>query len=236
MNTMKKKLVALSVLLIACVIGIGQVAADELYIESHLSTLTTGNEGFVNAAGDRSTGGLGLALGYERTLSPAIGVRPLVIYDADGFDARRFDGDLDTRWARQRVMAGVDVGYSLLSWLRPIARLGLGYSYQSLQFDAGDEIYADGAHGLTGLAAGGFEIVIGRDLMGTDPISRLSLGLHTLFGYSFQTAGNFEAMTSEDAPEEPTDEDPWQRATYDAGSIGASGFNWNLGASLRYRF
>ena len=211
-------------------------AANELYGESRLSTVSSSNEGFVNAAGDTSTGGVGIALGYELGMVDQIALRPLLMYDVQGFDGWRFDGDLRTRWGRQQLMVGADVGYDIFTWLRPMARLAMGYSHQSLTFTAGGQDYRDTAHGMSGLVAGGLEASIGRSPMGTDPISRLSLGANMLFGYTFQTEAHFDEMTSVDAPEEPTDEDPWRRATYDADTIQASGFAFSFGVSLRYRF
>lgn len=235
-TTMKMtKKIVVSLLAMAMAFGATTASANEGFLEGRVSTLQTNDNGYAAAAGANSTGGVGLAVGYELDVIEPGALRVMGLWDVDGISTTRFDGDLGVDWGRNRLMVGADYGYDILPWLRPLARVTMGYSHQSLRLATDGVTYRAGDHGLSGILAGGVEVSMGRSDTGTDAMSRLSLGLNLLAGYTWQTRANFDDMTSLEAPDEPDEDDPWIRSTYDAGSMRVSGFTWNFGVMLRYR-
>lgn len=214
--------------------GASTAFADQGYLELRNNALVSSQAEFHAARGGPTARGGGLALGYEP--SAVRGLRILGIYDVDGFSTGRFqNNELNVDWGRQRAMAAADYGIALIGdWFRPLARLGIGYSYQTLELAADGVTYRDGDHGASALLAGGLEARIGGDTHeGTSALGRFSLGINALVGYLWQTTASFDSMRT---TEEIEDDDPWQRTTYDAGALNSSGITWTVGFSLGYRF
>lgn len=214
----------------------GTAFAQELTVEGHLLSVNTGDEGYVGIMGDRGSAGSGILVGYE--MEQVENLRLLLTVNSDGQSGRRFGGDLETSFARNQVMAGADYGIPFFEGrLRPLARMTMGYSGQSLTMEADGESYRDQAHGFSAFAGAGLEATIGAGAVDPDNFwSRISVGGSFLVGYLWQSGADFDEMSSRTAPEEPTEEDPWIRGSYDAGTIQMSGAAWTLGAVLRYRF
>ena len=210
--------------------------ADEVHLEIRGMSMETPDAGYTNLTGDASASSTGFALGYSP--SQIDGLRFMASMDVNEFQGTRFAGDLDAEWLGQRFMGGVDYGIDLFDdRLRPLVRVGVGYSRQELIYRADRVSYRDSSHGLTGQAAAGLEgAVLLSDPSPESIADRLSLRLSLTAGYSWRSSANFDEMTSQDAPEEPDDDDPWQRATYDAGTIGLSGFSMAFGVMLGYSF
>lgn len=235
MKWMTKAVVALLAATLA--MSATTVWADEVYVELRGNNLETADDGYVNLLGSAEPAGAsGVAVGFQPVLVD--GLRLTGSVDGDGISGNRFQRDLSADWSRSRFMAGADYGVDVLDdRLRPFGRIGLGYSRQTLEYSADGGTYRDVDHGMAGLLAAGVE---GRLLVPeADPeafIDRLTLGLNVTGGYAWQSEANFDGMTSQDAPEEPDDDDPWRRGEYDAGSIQASGFSMSIGVVLGYRF
>ena len=216
--------------------GLSTASADEVYVEAFGSSLFTSDVERTMAT-TPGVGGSGIVLGYEP--EAFAGARVMVGYDGAGYTNRfLFDGDVEGRWARNRVMAMGDWGYDLVGpWLRPMVRLGVGYSHQRLDLSTSDADYRGTDHGISALVAGGLEASFGRDgdigeeLMSWD---RFSLGLNVLLGYAWQSRADFDSMETTEEIDE--DDDPWQRGSYDAGSLDMSGMTFSMGLMLRYRF
>lgn len=217
----------------ALVMSASTAGANEGFVEARTVTLDTSDNGFAALTGSDKSVGVGFLAGYELDVLPIGEFRVLGSYAVDGFIGDRFQGDLRANWGRNRFMVGADYGINIVGeWLRPLARVSVGYSRQSLQIESDGATYLDYSHGLSWTAAGGLEAVIGGSGASSAAISRLSVGVNLLFGYTGQTTAHFDEMEAQDID----GDDEWTRGTYDAGSIQASGFTWNLGASLRYRF
>lgn len=210
--------------------------ADEIFVELNVAGVDTRDNGFVGLTGATASGGGGLLVGYEMDQVP--GLRLLGSYGADGMSGSRFSNQLRYDWVRNRLSLGADYGVDLLNdMVRPLIRVTTGYSHQSLNFRADETNYRGSDHGLHAMAAAGMEFSFGRgEAVAGDFFSRMSFGVNFLVGYLWQTGADFDNMSSTTAPSEPNDEDPWQRVTYDAGSLQMSGVTWTLGASLRYNF
>lgn len=233
MKTMTKAVVSL--MAVCLVMSATTAGADEGFVELRTSLVHSGDDGYAAISGSGAAAGLGLGVGYE--LTAIQGLRVLASYDGDGSMQQRFDGDVDALWTRNRLMANMDYGVDIMDdFFRPLVRVGFGYSQQSLEMVTDDVRYRDIDHGLTGLAAGGLEFSIGRSESRSTPLDRFSIGANLLLGYVWQSEASFDNMSSTGAPEEPTDDDPWPRGSYDAGSMQMSGFTWSMGASMRYQF
>ncbi len=221
----------------ALVMSASTAFADQAYLEFHGGSFDTADSGYVNMIGDEpASTGPGVVLGFE----PAAidGLRLIALYGSDHFNENRFARELTVEWGRQRVMAGADYRLAVIGdRVKPMARLAFGYAYQSLGLEAESREYRDTNHGLIGTAAGGLEATIfDSSQADTGILSHLSFGVNLLFGYSWQTEASFDSMQSQDAPEEPDDDDPWRRADYDAGSMHLHGMTINFGLMMQYQF
>ena len=235
MKSMSKLIFGL--LAAALVMGASATAwADKVTLELRGSSVETTDRGYTNLTGDNAPGAGGLALGFE----PAFidGLRLTASVDGTSLNGSRFAGDLSTSWEHQRVMAGADYGVDLFDdRLRPLVRVGFGYSRQALGLTADNVTYRDTDHGLAAMAAGGLEATVLTSEADADSlVERLSLGINLTAGYSWQTAANFDELESQDAPDEPSDDDPWRRGNYDAGTVQVTGFSLSLGLVAGYRF
>ena len=206
-------------------------SADEGFIELRGGSVAQGDVDQALAPGSPA-GGLGMAVGYELRAVP--GLRLMASFDGQGFTARRFDGDVRATWSASHLMPSVDWGVNLVGdWLRPLVRGGFGYAHQSLRLTADNVTYQATDHGLVGRVAGGLEASVGRSSDGDGTLDRLSLGANLLIGYTWQSEAEFDEM---ETTETIDDDDPWQRGTYDAGSMQVSGASWSLGVVMGYRF
>lgn len=207
--------------------------AQELSLEGSFSGINIVDQSHRALMNEGGSAGLGFTAGLE--LEQVRGLRFLVSYGADGTIGSRFDRQVDYSWGRNRVMAGADYGVDFFGGaVRPLVRALGGYSVQSLTLTADGESYSGLAHGAGALVAGGLELSLGRRSgLGAGFWSRVSLGANLFGGYLWQSPGRFEQMESSHRPDE---EDPWIRASYDAGEMGASGWYLSLGAMVRYRF
>lgn len=225
-----KKLI-LALLVAAAAMSATTASADELYLEMHGSSVATADTQRVLAASP-TVGGPGIYVGVEP--DAFAGGRLMLGYDGDGlYDTRHFAGDLESTWVRTRVMAKADWGYDLVGdWLRPLVRTGVGYSYQRLMLTADNTTYRGTDHGISAMVAGGLE---SRFIFGgnEDADGRFSLGANLLVGYSWNSRADFDGM---ETTEELDDDDPWQRGTYDAGSMQLSGITYSVGVTAGYRF
>lgn len=143
----------------------------------------------------------------------------------------RLGGALKTEWHQARFLLGADIGPELWGFFRPKARIGLGYSLQELKLTTSDKPLMDYAHDFTAFGAVGAEVVLHlRDY--TDPaelpyLSRVSLGLQSLYGYSYQTNADFDELRVDG--ESLPDDDPWRRSDVNIGTIDNSGMFWTFG-------
>ena len=234
MKTMKKLIIGL--IAAGLMMSATTAYADDIYIEGHLSGINTANPAYVGLTGAGAAGGGGWLVGYEMDAVP--GLRLMGIYAGEAMVGDRFSNDLSYDWSRNRLMAGADYGVDLFGErLRPLARLAVGYSYQSLGLTVDNRTYRDGDHGLAAQLSTGVELSFGRgDIVEGEILSRLSVGFNFLMGYLWQTEADFSEMRSTSAPSEPNEEDPWTRGSLDAGSLQMSGTTWTVGAVLRYHF
>ncbi len=226
----KLQIIVAMALLAAGTFGATTASADQLVLEGQILGVVSQDQGFSDLSGEAGSGGVGLIAGYRLGAVPEVSV--LVSYHLDGMSGQRFGNQVGVDWARHRLLLGGEYGLDFLDGrLRPLARLGVGYSGQKLAMRVDGVEYQDRGHGFAVQAQGGAEV----GLTSAQSTSPLSVGANFLMGYLWQTPASFGAMSSTSAPEEPTEEDPWSRATYDAGSLSASGVTWNLGVTLRYR-
>ena len=228
---MVRALAVMAVLLIS-----GQALGQELTVEGHLLGVSTNDEGYIGVMGDRGSAGTGVLVGYE--LEQVEDLRLVATFGSDGQTGRRFGGDLESQFSRTRVMVGADYGPGFFHGrVRPLGRVTMGYAGQSLVLEADGESYRDQAHGFSAFAGAGVELAIGSGPVDRENFwSRLSVGGSFLMGYLWQSSARFDEMSSTTAPAEPTEEDPWIRGSYDAGTMQMSGLAWTLGAVIRYRF
>ena len=226
MKTQKR---AFTLVLIAlCTVLVSQTAAaDELLVEGQVLGMVGQSQDFVNLSAGNGTGGMGFLVGYQMDTMPEL--RFLASYGVDGMTVNRFNRHMTASWSRHRVMVGADYGILLFAdFVRPLARVGVGYAGQRLALSADGVEYADRAHGFAAQGQAGVEV----DFTAARTEGPLSVGANFLVGYLWQTSASFDAM----APTaERRDDDPWSRSSYDAGSLSARGVTWNLGVSLRYR-
>lgn len=221
-----------SVLVAAILLSGSTAVADQGFVELHPAA--TSASGADRAMSDESAiGGATIHLGYAPEALE--GVRGMIGYSADGFTAPRFDGDMDATWQRNQVLASADYSYELVGdWLGPLVRGGVGYSRQSLQLGSADADYRGTDNGFSARIGAGLEISLGETDDPIDRWDRLSVGVNALVGYAWQTSADFDEMETTEEIDE--DEDPWQRTTYDAGSMQISGVHWGGGINLRYQF
>ncbi len=234
-----KKTTKIMISLIACaaVMQAATAEADQAYLE--LRSLSTNLEdGQMAAFTDaNSAHGVGLALGYELALDDDIpvtdGVRLLANFGFDGVSGEPYSGDVSSRWERQRLMASTDVGIDAFGdRVRPLVRLGAGYSRQSLSMTADDTEYRDIDRGFVGEAGGGLEVMFLKgDPEGPNRSDSLSLGGNLMMGYIFQPSSHFDQM--ERRGENSQD---FQHATYDAGTLDTSGLTVSIGFVGSYQF
>lgn len=228
-----KKATKLMVSLIACaaVMQAATAEAEEAYLEVRSSSTNLGDGELMPLIDAESSHGVGVALGYELDIDdealPVIdGVRVLGNYGFDTATGDMFAGDVSSRWDRHRLMAGADVGIDTFGErVRPLVRLGAGYSRQSLTITADQVDYGDIERGFIAEAGGGLEVLIlTADPEGPNTSDNLSIGANLLVGYTFQPSANFDEMERRHNGEAEFD-----YATYDAGSMRASGLTVGIG-------
>lgn len=236
---MSKKTKKWMVSVIACVLAMGSttVQADELYLEARTGAVNVDESQLALLTDAQASYGGGGALGYELDLAesgPGVvdAVRVLGIYGYDTVGGPQFNEDVLSGWTRHRGMAAADVGFdSPIDVVRPLVRVGAGYSNQSLALDADGSEYADRAHGWTAEASGGLEAtIVTADGDGGGLMDNLSIGATLMVGYSLQSEASFDDMR----PVAEGD-DSYQRAGYDAGTFDASGITSSLGLTVHYR-
>lgn len=212
-------------------VGAATASADEGFVELHPSATYNG-ELERAISGEPTVRGSSIIAGWGPDRFD--GIRVMLEYGGDGFTAGSFDGDLDSKWGRDRVMAGVGWSRDLVGdWLGSLVRGAVGYSYQTLELTSDTETYRGTDHGLAARIGAGLEV----SLFESDEIEttsdRISVGINTLVGYGWQSTASFDEMENAD---ETDGDDDWQRTTYDVGSMQMSGPQVSGGVNLRYRF
>lgn len=207
--------------------------AQELSIEGGLTGVNITDESYRALTARAGAGGAGVNFGLEFEQIPRL--RFLAGYGAEGMSGSRFDWQLGYSVGQHEALIGADYGVDLVEGLlRPLVRVQGGYIYRRLSLKSDRVSYSDGAHGVAGLVAGGLELALGRASgIGPGFLSRVSVGANILGGYKWQTRAQFDEMES---GRKVRDDDPWGRASYDAGELGGSGWYFRLGAVIRYRF
>ena len=236
MRRMTQTIMASALLLGLIAVSSTAWAGDKVGVEFHGISLSSGDAGYTNLLGESESSRSGLTLMYAPEMID--GLRILAGMTNQEFSGQRFNRDLQADWSRMQVGAGADFGVDLLDdRIRPLARGTVGYVYQTLDYRADQQSYGDSSHGFAAFAGVGVEATALRSKAGGESfVDRLSIGMNLLVGYHWETRASFDEMTSESAPEEPTDEDPWARNTYDAGSIQATGVGMQFGLVLGYQF
>lgn len=137
-------------------------------------------------------------------------------------------GAAHLHWNMHRFMAEAEWGPELWGFVRPFARLGAGYSLQSLELQAGEPVLEDNAHDLAGQAALGLELFLPFHL--SPRAFPFSVGVSSQVGYSAQTLAEFDELEADD------DDDAWTREQAALGGVEIDGLFWDIGVNLRLRF
>lgn len=205
-----------------------------LLVDLRLGSSYAEDDSFDALADNDAIGLYQLGIGYDLTeLVP--GLRAFFIYEVnlpESESTRRFGGSALLDWRRHRFMALGDYGWEFFGFLRPAARLGAGYSLQTLDADLGNQpIMSDNAHDFvvqaSAAAEAGWEV-------GKIAGIPLQLSLVGQFGYQFQTEAEFDELAfDEDAY---SGSDPWDRQGLALGSVDTNGFFWDLGVGFRFGF
>lgn len=146
--------------------------------------------------------------------------------------ANRFAGDLDARWEQHRLLAHAEYGLPIGQYVRPFARLGVGYAQQkyTLLRDVGPDL-RDFAHDLAAQASVGVALRF--------PLSFGAIGLLADVGYDVQTNATFDELRHKrkafEERYEP-DDDPWTREQASVGSLQTHGFAWNGSLFFEFNF
>ncbi len=219
-----------ALLVTALLASASTASADELYLEVHGHL--EGTDGVQQTLADREViTGPAVLLGIEpEALS---GLRLMAGLSDDTFNhGSHFNGQLASDWQRTRVMAKADWGVDVFGdTVRPMIRMGVGYSYQRLELATSDATYRGTDHGVSAMAAAGLEsrYQLGGD---EDTQGRVSLGANALVGYAWNSRADFDEMETTENVEDSS----WERSGYDAGSMRSAGVTFSVGVNLRYRF
>jgi len=176
------------------------------------------------------------AAGYQLPQIP--GLQALVLFDTTGLqEPSRFAGGVRLDWRQRRVMAAVDYGRTLWTFLRPSARFGLGYAHQLMRLDTQGDQLRDWSHDLVGLGAVGLEARLDPQALGapgdTPIFGRMTIGVRSQFGYLFQTASVFDELRPRPERDiDPEDRDPWSRSQVDVGTLELDGICWSIAAVI----
>ena len=209
--------------------------ADELSVEVESQSVYAPQSSDVLDSDDYQNT-VNLTLGYSADrLSPNL--RLLFSYQntiQDFSDQNRFGSALKTEWHQARFLLGADFGPEFWGFLRPKVRVGLGYSLQDLVVRTTDKALQDYAHDFTAFGAMGVEAQLHFKKY-VDPtelpyLSRMSLGIQGLYGYSYQTIAQFDELNVDS--DALAEDDPWRREDVDFGSVDNSGMFWSVGFML----
>lgn len=146
-------------------------------------------------------------------------------------DARRFQGDLDGQWELHRLLAHAEYGIPIGQYLRPFARLGVGYALQKYEISRSGPELRDFAHDLAAQASLGAALKF--------PLSFGAIGLLADVGYDLQTNATFDELRHKrDAFEDEYGErnDPWIRENASIGSLQTHGVFWSAGLFFEVNF
>ncbi len=237
MSTMTPSHAALCALLLTATLA-APVSAQELTLQAELGVqyVTDASVDAISRSDYQTTTQLSAGWALD-ALSPDLRALAMFHLGSSG-DQLRFGGDATTRWALYRVMLGVDYGPQLFGFLRPVARLGVGYAYQSLELITSGPASEDGAHDLTALGALGVEASVRvsqlTPVSPESPWAGLSLGAHTYLGYLYQGDADFNDMRPGEGA--LAEDDPWERAPTRLGTLAGSGVLWTLGVHASWAF
>ena len=223
----------IQILSVACLCAITlastTASADELIVDAQVATSYYSDPSFdaISTYDSLSNVALGAAWSFDELDWLRLGLR---FQTMPRLQESRFAGDIFTEYGRQKFLATVEVGTPFIwSWLRPFVFGSVGYAHSFLSVTAFGPRLKDHAHDLAGSLAGGIDFPW-RFKFGT-------LALTTSVGYEMQTTGRFDEMRHdkdafefEYAPED----DPWDRAHGDYGTLRTSGVYWTIGARMSF--
>lgn len=234
-SVLGRKLIAMCVLVVVSAPALA--SANELSLKVGFQAQATRQPGYDAFGRENSIFASNLELGYanEEVLPSIQGILVLQGYEDAGYAHRTFDDGLELGLQGQRVMVGADIGVMLGSYFRPSVRLGVGYSHMRLDMTLMDgQRYRDHAHDVVGFGALGGSAMIPLSLGQKDRMGRTrwKLGLQSHLGYMAQTRAQFDEMQAVESAED----DPWQRAAIDAGSLPGAGVTFDMSVFMSYRF
>lgn len=204
-------------------------SAQEISLEALLGVTHHGGEGLEGVSGSRSASGTRLLIGVDPGLVEGVGFH--LGWELENAVGSGFAGELDTSYQNHRVMVGADYRpVELGGFFRPLVRVSAGFGRQELEFETSEATYRGVNHGAAAYGGAGAEVVFRAKEDGA--LAGLAVGATTVVGYLWQSRAEFTSMESTTVPEE----DLWQRGSYEAGALGASGISWSLGLNIRYRF
>ena len=213
--------------------------ADDLVVELGAQVVLATDPSY-DLIDDRDTlTGLSLAVGVSPIKALPM-LRVLGLYQASGPDnpQPRLGDRGRLAWSQTRLMAAMDLGPEVFGFLRPYARMGAGYSLQSLTWRSSSVTRHDYAHDVVGFGALGIEAFLTLDRLASDPamswLTELKLGVSGQLGLLSQTDATFDELRP-DQDTLPAD-DPWTRQALNLGRLKADGAFWSLGVTARMSF
>ena len=202
--------------------------ADDLVVETAVRTAYYTDPSFdvISEYNAHSNFNFGAAWDFQRLSGLRLGVMLQIM---PRLATSRFDGDLRVNWGQQRALGTAEWGFDLWSWLRPFAGVGLGYAHQFLSLDTTGPRLKDHAHDLTAFAGAGIDVGL--------PVRWGRIGLASSIGYELQTNARFDELRHDrnafDHKYAP-DDDPWDRARADFGTLRTNGLYWTLGLRVEF--
>jgi hypothetical protein len=200
--------------------------ADDLVVQTRITTAYYNDTSFDALSEYNAKSDFTLAAAWELQRMLRFGLQ---FQTAPRLTTSRFGGDSYHEWGRQKILATGEWGFYPAQWLRPHVQLGVGYVHQFLSVESTGPRLKDHAHDLGGFAALGVEAGI--------PVRWGRIGLATSLGYELQTTARFDELRHDrkafEAKYEP-DDDPWDRAHADFGSLETNGVFWTVGLSVSF--
>ena len=205
--------------------------ADGLVAETRIQTSYPTDSSYDYVSERNALTGFDLAAGWE--FSRLAGLRTLLVLQSTGQADTLFQGAAEVQWARQRVLGVLDWGVEVWPWLRPFARLGLGYAHQFAALEIDGPRLSDHAHDLAGLGSAGLEFRL--------PLPFGSVGASSQLGYALQTPATFDEMRHDDDAFEAEYQDveggdPWTRVESTVGTLNTNAVFWDIGLTVSVDF
>ena len=226
----QRRMKLLFVASVLCVLGASAPAAAtqyDLIADVRIQTSYVEDASYDAVAEDDilSSFHLGVGYGLESVLP---GLRTYFIYEtALNEPMDRLGESTRIEWGQHVFLLAGEWGPELWGFLRPYARVGIGYALQTLDLstDGASATMYDYAHDFAYTGSAGFEAFW--------KLEGVTLAFMGQFGYRGQTESEFDELRY-DADDLP--DDGFEREELSVGTIDTNALFWDLGVGVRFAF